>query len=134
MRFDYVFSYWIFTWYLLYELRVTTYNPKIALVLGLLENIILFSIMVYMNQSWLHLIVFCLINTVLKVIPLWRLRNTSYRWKDVYAFVILFMIYVVWLYVNDQITTPNLKASLKKLENNAPVGPFTYYVDKYLKV
>ena len=134
MRFDFVFSYWIFTWYLLYEFRVTTYNPKIALVVSILENIILFSIMFYMNQSWIHLITFIFINTVIKFIPLWRLRNTSYRWKDVYAFIVLFMIYVGWLYVNDQITTFNMKAGLQKLEKNEPVGPFTYYVDKYLKL
>jgi hypothetical protein len=31
LRFDYVFSYWIFIWYLFYELKWTSYNPKLAL-------------------------------------------------------------------------------------------------------
>jgi hypothetical protein len=134
MRIDFFFSYWIFLWYLLYELRFTTYNPKIALVLGILENIILFSVMVYVNQSLFHLIGFCFTNTILKVIPLWSLWNTPYRWKDFYAFVVLFMIFVGWLYVNGLLTIDVLKTSLQKLEKNEPVGPLTYYVDKYLKV
>lgn len=86
-----------------------------------------------MSCLYKSLITFILINTVLKAIPLWRLRNTPYRWKDVYAFIVLFIIYVGWLYVNGLLTIDVLKTSLKKLENNA-VGPFTYYVDKYLKV
>ena len=76
MRFDFLFSYWIFIWYLLYEVGVITFNPKIAFVLGILENIVLFIAMIYVNQSWIHLVTFCLINTIIKGIPLWTLWNT----------------------------------------------------------
>ena len=38
-RIDFVFSYWIFLWYILYEFKITQYNPKWALTFGLIENI-----------------------------------------------------------------------------------------------
>lgn len=38
MRLDYVFSYWIFAWYLLYIAKITKYNPKFVLILGIIEN------------------------------------------------------------------------------------------------
>ena len=43
-RFDFIFSYWIFIWYILYELKIVSYNPKGALVFALVENLILFQI------------------------------------------------------------------------------------------
>jgi hypothetical protein len=46
-RFDYVFSYWIFAWFLLYEFGYTSYNPKIALIIALIENIGILCLMIY---------------------------------------------------------------------------------------
>ena len=129
MRFDFLFSYWIFLWYLLYEFRFTTYNPKIALVLGILENIILFGVMFYVNHSWIQLIRFCFTNTILKIIPLWTLWNTPYRWKDFYAFFVLFVTFIGWLFVNGQLTVQVLIESLQKLEKNHTDRPISYMFD-----
>jgi hypothetical protein len=38
MRFDLVFSYWIFAWYLLYMAKIIKYSPKLVIVLGIIEN------------------------------------------------------------------------------------------------
>ena len=47
-RFDFVFSYWIFAWYILYICNIVKYNPKWALTIGLVENIgILFLMFFY---------------------------------------------------------------------------------------
>lgn len=134
MRFDFLFSYWIFIWYFFYIFGVTTFNPKIALVIAILQNMILLSIMFYVNQSWFNLITFCIVNIIVKIIPFWTLRHTMYLWKDFYALAYLFMIYVGWLYVNNQLTSRVLKQLIDRLYDNKPIGPFTYYVDKYLKV
>lgn len=134
MRFDFLFSYWIFIWYFLYIFGVTTFNPKIALVIAILQNIMLLIFMFYANQSWFNLISFCIVNTVVKIIPFWTLRHTMYRWKDFYALAYLFIIYVGWLYVNNQLTTRILKQMIERLQDNKPVGPFTYFIDKYIRV
>ena len=40
-RFDLLFSYWIFIWYLLYIFEIIDASPKLALIVGLIENAML---------------------------------------------------------------------------------------------
>jgi hypothetical protein len=130
MRFDFVFSFWIFVWYLLYVLRLTTFIPKIPLVLGVIHNTILLLIMFYYKNDWKHLVTFFIINLCIKGIPLWTLRNEPYRWKDLYALVVYFILYIMWLYINGQL---KLKSDgLHEIKNNRPSGPFTKFVYKYI--
>ena len=131
MRIDFVFSYWIFAWYLLYTFRVTTFNPKIALVIGIIQNIGLLLLMLYYKNDWIHIATFCLINLCIKVIPLWTVRNDPYRWKDFYALVVYFMIYIVWLFINQY--TLDIKKRLQDIKANLPIGPFMQFVDKYVR-
>ena len=132
-RFDYVFSYWIFTWYVLYEFKIIAYNPKIALVLGLIENLVILLLMFYFANSFIYIFLFCFVNFFLKVLPLWRLRNTGYYRTDLYALIGLFIIYMVWLYINQIDVQKYATDRFHQLKNNKPIGPFTYYVDKYYR-
>ena len=126
-----MFSFWIVVWYVLYELSVTTFNPKIPLVLGVIHNTILLLIMFYYKNDWIHIVTFCLINLCIKGIPLWTLRHDAYRWKDLYALVVYFILYIMWLYVNGQL---KLKSDgLHEIKNNLPSGPFTKFVYKYVR-
>lgn len=129
MRFDLVFSNWIFAWYLLYILRVTTFNPKIPLVLGVIHNTILLLIMLYYKNDWIHIVTFCLINLCIKGIPLWTVRNDPYRWKDFYALVVYFILFIIWLFINGQLNTND---GLQEIKDNRPSGPITKFVYKYI--
>jgi hypothetical protein len=131
MRFDFVFSYWIFAWYVLYALRVTTLIPKIALIFGILQNTGLLLLMFYYKNDWIHIATFCFIQLCIKVIPLWTVRNEPYRWKDFYALVVYFMIYLVWLFINGELKLN--KDGLHLVKNNLPIGPFMQLVDKYVR-
>jgi len=131
MRFDFVFSYWIFAWYVLYALRVTTLIPKIALIVGILQNTGLLLLLFYYKNDWIHIATFCFINLCIKVIPLWTVRNEPYRWKDFYALVVYFMIYLVWLFINGKLKLNT--DGLQLVKNNLPIGPFMQLVDKYVR-
>ena len=58
MRIDYFFSYWIFAWYILYVFSIVKYNPKFALTIGLIENIIKLFFMLYHKNHWFIIVVF----------------------------------------------------------------------------
>ena len=133
MRFDFLFSYWIFAWYVFYALQLTTFNPKIALVIGIIHNLGLLLIMLYFKNDWIHIVTFCFINTFIKVIPFWTVRNDPYRWKDFYALVLYFMIYIVWLFINGQLHTSGIDKGLQQIKANLPAGPFMQFVDKYVR-
>lgn len=101
MRFDYLFSYWIFVWYLLYFFRITKYNPKFVLICGIIENIILLFFMIYYKTN-LNVIIFFIIGMfIIKIIPTYTIWNTIIKRRDILFTFILFFIYIIWLYINN---------------------------------
>jgi len=134
LRFDYYFSYWIFTWYLLYEFKITTYNPKFGLDIALIENIMILFIMIYYKNSILYIFLVCLGIGLFKIIPLWRLRYTSIRWRDVYMTVIIFIIYILWLIINKFNFKKYTNDAYNNIKNNKPSTPFAKDVDEIIKL
>ena len=99
-RIDFVFSYWIFAWFILYQLNIIKYNPKIFLILASVENILLLLMMIYYKNEIKYILTFIFINIFIKVIPLIILWNTSNDIHDFYAGIIVFLMYFGWLYLN----------------------------------
>jgi len=130
-RFDYIFSYWIFAWYVLYEIKIVDYNPKFALTIGIIENIIILCFMFYYNNSVIYIFLFCFINFFIKIIPLWRLRNITYDQYDIIVSICLFIIYLSWLLFNRVNISVMIQNSINSIKNNKPNTPFIYYINKY---
>lgn len=131
IRFDYVFSYWIFAWYVLYEIGIVEYNPKFALTIGIIENILVLLFMIYCKNSLIYIFLFCIVNFVIKVIPLWRLRNTNYYQDDIIASFMLFIIYLFWLLFNRINIKGMMQNSIKSIKMNRPNLPFIKLISKY---
>jgi hypothetical protein len=123
-RFDYLFSYWEFLWYILYELNLVSYNPKGALIPALLVNIVLLCIMLYYSYSYTIFFVMALI--LMKVLPLWSLWNDPYRLKDVYATIVVFVVYLVWIRMNEVDLNELLNKQVHHIHTNKPIGPGMY--------
>jgi len=101
-RLDLIFSYWIFAWYLLYITKITTYSPKFIIILGIIENIILLFFMIQNGSTIETIIKFIVINTIIKFLPYYSMRNDKIIQKDIVASIVLFIIYIVWLYINKE--------------------------------
>lgn len=108
LRFDLVFSYWIFFWFLLYVFKFTKLSPKFAFILGVIENCIMFILMLLFGTSRKTMVVFAIINILIKVVPLYYLRNVPIKMVDIYATIILFILFVIWLHINRQSLVGNL--------------------------
>jgi hypothetical protein len=132
-RFDFVFSYWIFLWYIFYELNIVKYNPKIAIIIAILINIVEICIMFYFLKSLQNITLYMILFFLIKIVPLWTLRKSSYKIVDFYAFILLFIIYISWLLFNNINITQAVIDTEKRIEKNQPIGPFTYYVDLLLR-
>lgn len=125
-RFDFAFSYWILLWYGLYELRIIQYNPKFALIIAIMENLLSVVWMVYYSYAYLG--TFILINVFIKVIPLYRLTPTTYTRQDVYATVALFGVYSGWMWIN-QTSFPELfMKNMEYIKEDSPVGPMMHLI------
>ena len=121
---DLIFSYWIFAWYLLYEFKYIKYSPKLALIIGLISNTTLLLIMIFYNNSIINILLFCLVQLFIKIIPLWRLRNNKIY--DLKSLVILFIIYMVWLFINNTNIYILNKTKMDNIKNNINIGQIIY--------
>ena len=130
LRIDLVFSYWIYIWFILYIFKYTIYSPKFALTLGLLDNIVLLFLMFTWGTSIKTIIWFIIINTLIKIIPLYYLRTEPYKIKDMYFTMGLFLIYIIWLHINNQSLVGNIKMIHDSLLYGKNETPFMNLLSK----
>jgi len=136
MRIDLVFSYWIFGWFLLYLGKFTSFSPKFALILGLIENIIMWILMIIYGTPLFTIGYFILINLFIKIIPLWYLRKEYIQLNDIYATIGLGVLFIVWLHINHKSLIGNMKLiheSLLYEKNNTPFISFMNQFKKNIK-
>jgi hypothetical protein len=124
LRPDLIFSYWIFIWYIFYVFNFISYSPKIALFVGLLHNIVMLLLMISYGTSYKSIINFIIINTTIKIIPLYYLLNEKIKIEDIYFTFILFYLFIFWLHINQQNLIGNMKLlhdSLLYEQGNTPL-------------
>jgi hypothetical protein len=132
--FLYFFSYWIFIWFLVYELGGTNYNPYVWLVLGFLVNLFILLLMVYYRNNWLNIFVFTVLNLIVKGIPILVLWNYRFRWMDVYAGLSLLGVYLIYLGWNDKLFGSRnvYRVLFETIKKNRPI-PFMVFVGKWFR-
>jgi hypothetical protein len=131
-RFDFVFSYWIFIWYLLYEYKIISYNPKIDLYLALCHNLVTLCLMIYFKNSLIYILIFVLVQMCIKVYPIWTLHNTYTTNRDWIAMIGLFAVYNLWLAVNNENIIHLHEKAYDALTHNKINTPIIYLIDKYI--
>ena len=100
IRVDLVFSYWILAWYIAYMAKLTPYNPKWAFILGIIENIVLAIALVLYGGVISSIVLFLLVNVILKGVPLYTIYNTKSTITDIYVLMGLFVLYTIWVQLN----------------------------------
>jgi hypothetical protein len=124
LRADLVFSYWIYFWFILYLLKIIKFSPKFALIIGVVDNIGMLIMMLSYGTSFQTIQNFIIINTLIKVIPLYYLKNEKINLKDIYFTSFLFLLFIFWLHLNKQKLNGNLKLIVNSLiysKNQTPL-------------
>jgi hypothetical protein len=129
IRVDFILSFWIFLCFILYAAKLSIYNPKPALYLGIINNIIMLYLMVFYGSNSRTIFYYILFNSIIKLIPLYYLRNTPIRINDYYITVGLFILFNIWLYLNSQNLIQNSRMIYNSLIHNTDEMPFLYFVD-----
>lgn len=133
VRPDFVFSYWLFTWFLLYVCKLVPYNPLFFLILGLLDNLGILAMMIYYQNRFVHIGLFVFINFFIKVLPIWYLHNTTIRIEDFVAGIILFILFNGWLYINNIDYRELINRGITAIKNDKPISPFIVYASKFFE-
>lgn len=130
-RIDLHFSYWILIWFLLYELKLVSYNPKLFIIMALFANCFLVFLMMYYHHAILEILIFLFIITIQKVIPLYILFYEKTNWKDVHIGIMLFLLYLMYCYVSYGSIEQAKKRGedcYKNIINGKPFTPITQWL------
>lgn len=120
MRLDHLFSNWIIVWYIIFMFDLTKYNPKFALIVAILQNLI-GLIYKLLSDSIYNVFIFAMIMFFIKLIPLYTIIHTKIKKKDIYFTIFLFILYNIWLYIN---RTNMYKIIIELKNNNGPLFLF----------
>jgi hypothetical protein len=115
IRPDLIFSYWIYLWYILYIFKVVQYNPKFAIIFGMIENLFILLLMCIYNTKKILIVLFIIMFFILKLIPLYTIWNDKIQLNDdIKNTSLLFIIYLLWIHLN-QLTITDAITSTKNL-------------------
>ena len=115
IRPDYLFSYWVVAWYALYMTGIVSPNPKFAILVALLENVLVLLSMVYLRVNPKKIYYFFIMILLVKVLPLWTLRKSTVTKRDVSATAGLLLMYVGWI-IWDEKVNASFKAYMQMLD------------------
>jgi hypothetical protein len=130
MRPDLVFSYWIYFWFILYAFKFTSFSPKFPLIIGLIDNFVMLILMLSYGTSRETIFYFIIINIIIKIFPLYYLRSESIKIKDIYFTAVLFLVFILWLHLNEQSLMGNLKLVHDSLLYGQNKTPFLELINK----
>ena len=133
LRVDFLFSYWIFLWFLLYYSAcsysrapkwILWINPMIALYFALIENFINI-IIIYKTVTFDIFFKYTAMLLTVKVLPIYLLRGTKIHWmRDIVGTAALFVIYLIWLNVNNTTLWDVYKKTLYSISHGDNKTPF----------
>jgi hypothetical protein len=133
-RFDFIFSYWVVTLSILHIFHFIKYNPLSLLIIGILLNVIEFTLMIYYKNSISHIITFLILSFIMKIIPYLYMKNDIITRNDTINSILLVILYFLWLHINNVNIIEFLKNYISGIKSNNSNGPFTYYFYKYFKI
>jgi hypothetical protein len=93
----------------------------------------MFIFMVMYGTSKTTIFYFLVINTIIKVVPLYYMRNQPIQMKDIYFTFFLFLVFMLWLHMNQQSLIGNLKLIHDSLLYGRNNTPFLAFMDKLKK-
>jgi hypothetical protein len=73
---------------------------------------------------------FIVINTLIKVLPLYYLRDESIKLNDIYFTAGLFLLFIFWLHINEQSLVGNIKLIHDSLLYGKDKTPFMALLQK----
>ena len=128
---DLIFSYWIFVWYLLYFFGFfKLYNPKFAIILGIIENMTILFLMIYYKTKFRLILLFLTMFLILKIIPIYTIWNEKIKTNDIIFTFILFIIYLFWCIINNRKINNFTKTTKDLVFHNKNTLPGIFFLEK----
>jgi hypothetical protein len=142
ITFDKLFSYWVFAWFIFYYISVhykifpfILPSPIIGLYVGFIENLFVFFILIQSKVNTVEYAKYMLQILITKGIPLYLLGKLPVKIpQDIYSFLIIFSIYLLYLQYNETNVISVYKETEKSIiegKNETPLYKFIDSIYKY---
>lgn len=123
---DFIFSYWIFAWFLIYyAVPYDIPSPKLSILFALIENIAELFFLLTVEPTMWKIVLFILMIVVMKGIPLYLLRNVPIVFsKDILSLIVVFLLYNAYLFARNTNVVAvynTINTSLKKGDDQTPL-------------
>ena len=142
IRPDFLFSYWVFLWFVIYyffptgigfegfQYRIA--SPKLAIIFALVENLFEFVSVILFNRPFWDILKYVAMVVIVKVIPIYLLRNTAIRLQqEILAVIVVFLAYLLYLAAwgtNVVEIYRKTEEDLKMGRNNTPLFAFFHWI------
>lgn len=130
---DYIFSDWIFIWWILFYFKFTKYNPKFILIVSLIQNCFMFLYLFKQNTKKIVIISFFIIDLIIKIIPIILIINTKINKDDIYFTILLYLVYNLYLYIKNTNVIEITNKILYYQVHNIPKIPSLFITEKIMK-
>lgn len=130
LRFDFIFTYWIVGWYILYVAGLVSYNPLGILLLNLFAHTIMLMIMLYYSYSYTFIFVGQII--LLNILPLWHIWKNPYVEKDLYASIVVTLMYLTWTWIHQVNLISLYQHLIQMVANNQVLEPGMKHFFRFL--
>jgi hypothetical protein len=129
-RIDFIFSYWIFFWFILYYFNLIKYSPKFAILLGIIIDLILLFAMIYYKTNIDIILKFILIILIIKIYPYYKMYKEPIKLIDIQVSILVFLIYLMWIHKNGNTMIDYYNKMAKSLIEGKSETPFMYFLKK----
>jgi hypothetical protein len=110
---------------------LVTPNPKFAIIVALIENLVMFVSMIYLRVNPKKTFYFAIVILVAKVIPLITVINTQIKTRDLYATFGVVLMYIGWIIWDEK--TNELVGAYTDLLNKSIQSPGMAFLDKLFR-
>lgn len=94
-----LFSSWIFASFILFYYKFTKFNPIILLYSAIIP-VTLYAIAIYINTTnILYFYFFVFVNIIIKVVPIFLIRNEEIQLSDYISSILIIFIYLFYINV-----------------------------------
>jgi hypothetical protein len=112
---------------MLFAAGITTYSPKVFLIISVSVNVIIFLLMLYYKNSLIYIALFVVANFIIKVIPILLIHHITIKTRDYFAGAGLFVVYNIWLIINGTSFVEIMKNQYDAVIKNDARTPFMSY-------
>jgi hypothetical protein len=98
----FIYSYWIFAWFILFLLNIIPYNPFIFIIIAYILTLFELLYIYLKNANKYNLIKFFIINIIIKIFPiliLIYLNKITIKYNDIYFGILLLFTYLFFMII-----------------------------------